>query len=416
MGSIVTDSGELEAPSRVLIVVAHPDDIDFGMAGTVALLTSAGSHVEYCLATSGDAGGDDLEHTTEELAALRQAEQTAAAGCVGVSELHWLGHPDGMVGADLGLRRDIARVIRMVRPDVVICQTTIPDWDRIYISHPDHLATATAALAAVYPDSRNPRAFPELLDEGHQPHTVEELWLIRDRTEPLHRHHRHVRRQGGGAARAPQPDREHGRPRRPPARVVHRDRPRRGTRERSPRRSVQGGARRLGGSAVERRRLLRWPARAGTRPTCPLGNSKRWEWGRWHEGSLRTGLTCPIGGSTAQTSRPRWALVAVGGIVRWPAMTRTPPRWVSKQLGTPCAAPIWRPTRCCSRRRTRPYFDKTNATAIHAALDLPQSVWAVDMGGAPRSSEAVWSLARAARRCEPRDRGGPAHRTPHERR
>ncbi len=182
MGVILTDKGEIEAPSRVLIVVAHPDDIDFGMAGTVAQITSAGSLVAYCLATSGDAGGDDLEHTSEELAALRQAEQTAAAARVGVSELHWLGHPDGMVVADLGLRRDIARVIRMVRPDVVICQTTIPDWDRIYISHPDHLATATAALAAVYPDSRNPRAFPELLDEGHQPHTVEELWLIG--TEP----------------------------------------------------------------------------------------------------------------------------------------------------------------------------------------------------------------------------------------
>ncbi len=165
-----------------MIVVAHPDDIDFGMAGTVAALTSAGCHVAYCLATSGEAGGDDLEHTPDELGAVRQAEQTAAAARVGVSELHWLGYPDGMVVASLELRRDIARVIRKVRPDVVVCQTTIPDWDRIYISHPDHLATATAALAAVYPDSRNPRAFLELLDEGHQPHTVDELWLIG--TEP----------------------------------------------------------------------------------------------------------------------------------------------------------------------------------------------------------------------------------------
>lgn len=182
MGVILTDQGEIEAPARALIIVAHPDDIDFGMAGTVAALTSAGCHVAYCLATSGEAGGDDLAHTPDELAATRQAEQTAAAAKVGVRELHWLGHPDGMVVADLGLRRDIARVIRITRPDVVLCQTTIPDWDRIYISHPDHLATATAALAAVYPDSRNPRAFPELLDEGHQPHTVSELWLIG--TEP----------------------------------------------------------------------------------------------------------------------------------------------------------------------------------------------------------------------------------------
>ena len=182
MGVILTDQGELEAPDRAMVIVAHPDDIDFGMAGTVAALTSAGCHVAYCLATSGEAGDDDMSHTPDELAAMRQAEQTAAAAKVGVSDLHWLGHPDGMVVADLGLRRDIARAIRISRPDVVMCQTTVPNWDHIYISHPDHLATATAALAAVYPDARNPRAFPELLDEGHKPHSVTEIWLTG--TEP----------------------------------------------------------------------------------------------------------------------------------------------------------------------------------------------------------------------------------------
>lgn len=182
MSLILTDQGEIEAPERVLIVVAHPDDIDFGTAGTVAALTAAGSHVAYCLVTSGEAGGDDLAHTAEALAATRQAEQTAAAKRVGVDDLYWLGHPDGMVVADLALRRDIARVIRTECPKVVICQTNVPDWDRIYLSHPDHLAVATAALAAVYPDSRNPRAFPELLAGGHEPHTVNELWLFG--TEP----------------------------------------------------------------------------------------------------------------------------------------------------------------------------------------------------------------------------------------
>ena len=182
MGVILTDQGELEAPERAMVIVAHPDDIDFGMAGTVAALTSAGCHVAYCLATSGEAGDDDMSHTPDELAAMRQAEQTAAAAKVGVSDLHWLGHPDGMVVADLGLRRDIARAIRISHPDVVMCQTTVPNWDHIYISHPDHLATATAALAAVYPDARNTRAFPELLDEGHKPHSVTEIWLTG--TEP----------------------------------------------------------------------------------------------------------------------------------------------------------------------------------------------------------------------------------------
>ncbi len=176
--TIQTSEGDIEAPERVLLVVAHPDDIDFGMAGTVATLVQAGTHVAYCLATSGDAGDDDLAYTREDLAKLRQGEQTAAASVVGVDELHWLGHPDGMVVADLALRRDIARVIRQVRPNVVLTMNPTPDWDRVQLSHPDHLAVALATMAAVYPDSRNPRTFPELLDEGHQPHTVDELWMF----------------------------------------------------------------------------------------------------------------------------------------------------------------------------------------------------------------------------------------------
>ena len=176
--SITTSEGDLAAPERVLVVVAHPDDIDFGMAGTVATLVQAGTYVAYCLATSGDAGDDDLTHKQEDLAKLRQGEQTAAASVVGVDELHWLGHPDGMVVADLALRRDLARVIRQVRPNAVLTMNPSPDWDRMYLSHPDHLAVATATMAAIYPDSRNPRTFPELLEQGHLPHTVEETWMF----------------------------------------------------------------------------------------------------------------------------------------------------------------------------------------------------------------------------------------------
>ena len=158
-------------------IAAHPDDIDFGTAGTMAALTAAGTHVAYCLVTSGDAGDDDLTRSSEELARQREAEQTEAGVMVGVEEIHWLHHPDGMVVPDLTLRRDIARIIRMVKPNVVVSQATEPNWDRIYGAHPDHLATAQATMAAVYPDSRNPRAFPELLDEGHQPHKVTEVWM-----------------------------------------------------------------------------------------------------------------------------------------------------------------------------------------------------------------------------------------------
>jgi len=175
--NIQTSDGLIDAPKRVLVVVAHPDDIDFGVAGTVATMTDAGAYVAYCLVTSGDAGDDDMTVSQAELAALRESEQTAAAAHVGVTELHWLHHPDGQVVADLNLRRDLSRVIRIVKPDLVIAQSAERHWDRIYRSHPDHLATGEATISAVYPDSRNPRAFPELLDEGHAPHTVNEVWV-----------------------------------------------------------------------------------------------------------------------------------------------------------------------------------------------------------------------------------------------
>jgi len=175
---IPTSDGFIGAPNRVLVVVAHPDDIDFGSAGTIATLTAAGSHVAYCLVTSGEAGEDDMTMSADELAAMREAEQTAAASEVGVSEIHWLHHSDGRVIASLDLRRDISRIIRIVKPDVVISQNPEPNWDRIYGSHPDHLAAASATMAAVYPDARNPRAHPELLEAGHRPHSVGDVWMV----------------------------------------------------------------------------------------------------------------------------------------------------------------------------------------------------------------------------------------------
>ena len=163
---------------RALVVTAHPDDVDFGAAGTIASLTSHGVHVTYCLVTDGDAGGDDRTISRAEMAAMRRKEQTEAAHVVGVSDLVFLGHGDGRLQATLELRRDISRVIRQVRPRLVISQSPERNLDRIFASHPDHLAAGEAALAAVYPDSRNPFAFPELLQEGLEPWTVEEVWLL----------------------------------------------------------------------------------------------------------------------------------------------------------------------------------------------------------------------------------------------
>ena len=165
-----------EPPGRVLVCVAHPDDIDFGVAGTVARLTDAGSEVVYGLATSGEAGPpEDMER--DELVATREREQRAAAAVVGVTDVRFLGLPDGHLVADLATRKVVSRLIRDVRPDLVITQSPERRWESVYASHPDHLAFAEATVSAVYPDSRNPYAHPELLAERMDPHTVPELWV-----------------------------------------------------------------------------------------------------------------------------------------------------------------------------------------------------------------------------------------------
>lgn len=157
--------------------MAHPDDVDFIAAGTIATWTDAGVEVSYLMVTDGDAGGDENDIPQEELAALRRAEQTAAAKCVGVTDVRFLGSPDGQVEATLGLRRDIARVIRQVRPDRVLIPSPERSYQRVFADHPDHRAVGSAALDAVYPDARNPRAFPELRAEGLEAWTVREVWM-----------------------------------------------------------------------------------------------------------------------------------------------------------------------------------------------------------------------------------------------
>lgn len=168
----------------MLVVAAHPDDVDFGTAGTVAAFTKAGVEVTYCVVTNGDAGGSDLSVSRSDMAALRQREQRAAAEQVGVTELYFLGHPDGRLQPTIELRRDISRVIRLVKPERVLAPSPERRWDFIFASHPDHLAAGEAAVCAVYPDARNPFAHPELLEvEGLEPWTVHELWIM-GATEP----------------------------------------------------------------------------------------------------------------------------------------------------------------------------------------------------------------------------------------
>jgi LmbE family N-acetylglucosaminyl deacetylase len=163
---------------RALVITTHPDDVDFGAAGTVATWTDAGIEVAYCVVTDGEAGGFDPSVPRDEIRRIRRAEQTAAAKAVDVTDLTFLGYPDGRLVATLELRRDLCRAIRQVRPQRVLCPSPERNWQRIYASHPDHLAAGDASLAAVYPDARNPFAHRELLDEGYEPWTVPEVWMF----------------------------------------------------------------------------------------------------------------------------------------------------------------------------------------------------------------------------------------------
>lgn len=160
-------------------MTAHPDDVDFGAGGTVASWTDEGHRVEYCLVTRGEAGGFDASMPRADVGRLRLDEQRAAAAILGVAAVHDLGFSDGSVEPNLALRREISAMIRAVRPDRVLTQSPERRWDRIFASHPDHLAAGEATMCAVYPDARNEFAFPELLRErALEPHTVAETWVM----------------------------------------------------------------------------------------------------------------------------------------------------------------------------------------------------------------------------------------------
>ncbi len=164
-----------------MVVVAHPDDADFGAAGTVSTWVDAGIEVTYLVVTRGDAGGFD-DTPREQMPALRESEQRAAAAAVGVSDVRFLdGYHDGLLEVSHDLVRDISRVIRQVRPRRVLTQSPERWWERLGASHPDHLAAGEATVRAVYPAARNPFAFPELLSqEALEAWTVPELWLMAD--------------------------------------------------------------------------------------------------------------------------------------------------------------------------------------------------------------------------------------------
>lgn len=163
-------------PSRVLVVSAHPDDVDFGCAGTVALWTKAGSQVSYIICTGGDKGSDDTSIEAEALAKIREEEQKEAARLLGVAEVHFLGFQDGALENDVNLRKALVRWIRKMRPQVILCHDPANrSFENPYVSHRDHRELSEAVFDAVYPASGNPHFFPELMKENLVPHKVEEM-------------------------------------------------------------------------------------------------------------------------------------------------------------------------------------------------------------------------------------------------
>ncbi len=163
-------------PKRAMVIVAHPDDIEFSCSGTIARWVKQGAEVCYVLCTSGDVGIAEPGMTKAQAAAIREQEQTAAAAVVGVTNVVYLREPDGMLEATMELRKRLVREIRKFRPDTVLCGDPQQLWSGDgYINHPDHRAAALAAVDAIFPAAGQPNLFQELEAEGltaHKPHKV----------------------------------------------------------------------------------------------------------------------------------------------------------------------------------------------------------------------------------------------------
>ncbi|MBI2329238.1 MAG: PIG-L family deacetylase [Chloroflexi bacterium] len=160
-------------PAQVMVVIPHPDDAEIGAGGTVARWTREGKDVIYVLCTNGDKGTSDITIKPEELARIREQEQLAAARLLGVREVIFLRHPDQALEDTPEFRKEIVRLIRMYQPETVV--TTDPY--RRYIWHRDHRITSRVTLDAIFPYARDVHAYPDLLEQGLQPHKVKEILL-----------------------------------------------------------------------------------------------------------------------------------------------------------------------------------------------------------------------------------------------
>ncbi len=174
-----TATANAKAPKRAMVVVAHPDDAEYGCSGTVAKWCRQGWEVVYVLCTDGGKGSEDRKISSAELTRIRKKEQIEAGNILGLKEVVFLDYPDGYLTPSLDLRRDITREIRRWKPDVLVCLSPMRELSsRGYLGHPDHFASGEAALSAVYPTARDHLTFPELLKEGFDTHKVREVWIM----------------------------------------------------------------------------------------------------------------------------------------------------------------------------------------------------------------------------------------------
>ena len=168
----------LPTPERVLVVAAHPDDIEFGAAGTVARWVNEGAHVRYLVLTRGDKGSDDPSADPAAIARVRVDEQRAAGSEIGVEGVDFLDEPDGQVEPSLRLRERVTYAIRVFRPEAVMTHDpTVLFVNNEWVNHPDHRAVGQVTVDAVYPTARDPLNFRQHLEQGLEPWKVAELYL-----------------------------------------------------------------------------------------------------------------------------------------------------------------------------------------------------------------------------------------------
>lgn len=175
----MSDQPDATSLQRVMGIFAHPDDPEFFCGGTFAKWAAEGRTIIFVLATSGDKGSSDLSMTSDNLVAIREAEERAAASRLGVQDVIFLRYPDGELQPTLELRRQLARLIRLKTPDIVVTNDPTARWYGVnYINHPDHRAIGDGALDAVFPAARDHLTFLELYrDEGLAPHKVKQVYL-----------------------------------------------------------------------------------------------------------------------------------------------------------------------------------------------------------------------------------------------